>query len=317
MWYSKVRVAAVACGLAAALLLAPSHSEGGLCDWLFPCASPAPIATTYAPPYTAQRVSLMPIVSTSYSPCAPCSYTAYSPVGQTCYYAPQTAYRWSYSRIERTSYRPITSLDSCTGCPTTAYQPVIRRSLLPWLHRRPVMSYRMVCSSGCAPSTTVCSPVCGSACGPVCGSDCGPVCGSACSPYGAVPSISGSVISSSVGSSCPSGCVPSTTVPGSVTSSPSLDPGYVPPSTFRTEEGAGSSGTSGQAAPGATLRYQPSSDLNRSPISTEPPRLIDPYNRTAAKPIHYATYRQLTEVPAANTASGSALDMGGWRASRD
>ncbi len=305
MWYSKVRVAAVACALATALLLAPSHSEGGLCDWLFPWASPAPVATTYAPPYTAQRVSLMPIVSTSYSACSPCSYTAYMPTAQTCYYAPQTAYRWSYSRIERTSYRPITSLDPCTGCATTAYQPVTRRSFLPWLHRRPVTSYRMVCSSGCAPSTTVCSPICGSACGPVCGS--------ACSPYCPVPSISGSV----VGSSCPSGCVPATTFPGPVTSSPSLDPGYVPPSTFRTEGGAGSSGTSAPGTPEATSRYRPSSDLKRIPSSTEPPKLIDPYNRTAAKPIHYATYRQLTEVPAANAASGSAFDVGGWRASRD
>jgi len=312
MWYSKVRVAAVACGLAAALLLAPSQSEGGLCDWLFPCASPAPVAMTYAPPYTAQRVSLMPVVSTSYTACSPCSYTAYMPTAQTCYYAPQTTYRWSYSRIERTSYRPITSLDPCTGCPTTAYQPVTRRTLLPWLHRRPVTSYRMVYSPTCAPSTTVYSPVCGSVCGPVCG----PVCGS----YGGVPSLSGSVISSSVGSSCPSGCVPATTIPGPVMSSPRLDPGYVPPSssTFRTEEGTGASGASAQGMPGGTSRYQPSSDLKRSPISTEPPRLIDPYNRTAAKPIHhYATYRQITEAPAADAASRSTLDVGGWRASRD
>jgi len=307
MWYSKLRVAAVACGLAVALLLAPSPSEGGLCDWLFPTASPAPVATTYAPPYTAQRVSLMPVVSTSYTACSPCSYTVCSPVVQTCYYTPQTTYRWSYSRIERTSYQPITSIDPCTGCPTTAYQPVTRRTLLPWLHRKPVTSYRMVCSPTCAPSTTVYSPVCGSVCSP------------ACNPCCPVPSLSGSVISSSVGSSCPSGCVPATTVPGPVTSSPSLDPGYVPPSssTFRTEEGAGSSGASAQGTPEATSRYRPRSELKRSPISTEPPALIDPYNRTAAKPIHYATYRQITEAPAADAASGSTLDVGGWRASRD
>lgn len=301
MWYSKRRGAAVACGLAAALLLAPSHSEGGLCDWLFPTASPAPVATTYAPPYTAQRVALMPLVGTS--------YTAYSPVAQTCYYTPQTTYRWSYSRVERTSYRPVTSLDPCGGCPTTAYQPVTRLSLLPWLHRKPVTSYQMVCSAGCAPSTTVYSPVGSTVCDPTCGSVCGPTCGS----YVGVPSISGNVIGSSVGSGCPSGCVPATTIPGAATTSPSLDPGYVPPSTYRTEEGTSPSGASTQG----TLRYLPSSELQRTPSTTEPPALIDPYNRTAAKPIHYATYRQITEAPAANAAPGSALDVSGWHASRD
>jgi len=313
MSYSKLRVGVVACGLAAALLLAPSPSEGGLCDWLFPAASPAPVATTYAPPYTAQRVSLMPVVSTSYSACSPCSYTACSPcsytacspVGQTCYYAPQTAYRWSYSRVERTSYRPVTALDPCTGCPTTTYQAVTRRSLLPWLHRKPVTTYQMVCSPTCA--TTVCSPVCSTVCGPTCSSCCG------------VPSISGSVIGSSVGSSCPSGCVPATTIPGSGSSAPRLDPGYVPPSgTFKTEQGTGTSGASAEGTRGATSRYQPSSDLQRTPSTTEPPALIHPDNRTAAKPIHhYATYRQVTEVPAAGAAPASTLDVGGWRASRD
>jgi len=296
MWYSKLRVGAVACVLAAALLLAPSPSEGGLCDWLFPTASPAPVATTYAPPYTAQRVSLMPVVGTSYTACSPGAYTASSPVGQTCYYAPETRYRWSYSRIERTSYRPVTSLDPCTGCPTTAYQPVTRRSLLPWLHRKPVTTYRMVCSPTCAPATTVCSPV--------------------CSPSCVVPSVSGSVIGTSVGSSCPSGCVPATTVPGSTSGSPSLDPGYVPPRTFKTEEGTGTSGASSEGT--STSRYQPSSDVQRTPSTTEPPALIDPYNRSAAKPIHhYATYRRTTEAPASDAASRSTLDVGGWRASRD
>jgi hypothetical protein len=121
-----------------------------------------------------------------------------------------------------------------------------------------------------------------------------------------------------VGSTCPSGCVPATTVPGPITSSPSADSGYGAPSTFKTEEGAGSSGASDQGVQGSSLRFQPSSDLNRNPNSTEAPRLINPYNRTAAKPIHYATYRPIAEAASAgNTASSSALDVGGWRPSRD
>ncbi len=280
----KVRVAAVACVLAA-LFLAPSPSEAGLCDWLFPTASPAPApaATTYAPPYTAQRVSLMPVVGTAYTAYSPTTSTVCSPVGQTCYYTPQTTYRWSYSRIERTSYRPVTAVDPCTGCPTTTYQAVTRKSLLPWLHRKPVTSYRLTSTP-----TSVCSPVCGSACSVSC----------------PAPSVSSGVITSS-GASCPAGCVPAT---GPISSSPQPDPGYGgAPKTFETPE---SSGSASQGAQSSSYRLPPRSE---APGSSEPPRLIDPENRSAAKPIRYATYRHTSEAPAERP----ALDVSGWRASRD
>jgi hypothetical protein len=73
----------------------------------------------------------------------------------------------------------------------------------------------------------------------------------------------------------------------------------------------GSSGTQGSSS-----RFQPSSGLNRNSNSNDAPRLIDPENRTAAKPIRYATYRQPPEVAPA-TASRPALDVGGWRPSQD
>jgi len=297
MLYSKTRVALVASGLAAVLFVAPSASEGGPFDWLCPSSvSPAPIATTFAPPYTAQRISYMPVVgaTTVYSPIA---QTVFSPVPQTCYYTPQTTYRWSYSRIERTSYRPVTAVDPCTGCATTSYQPVVRRSLLPWIHRKPVTAYQLTCSSACAPTcTTACSP-------------CGPSACSSCGVFGSVSALNGS--------SCPTGCAPVTTYPGPSTSS---DPGYSP-QTFKTQRPIDPTQPSGQDAPSPDVLPGPGPELNGNPASTErvrAPKLIPPDGRTASRPVRYATYEQpIPWTPPVVTPAGTTLDVGGWRAARD
>ncbi|OHB84944.1 MAG: hypothetical protein A2V98_12160 [Planctomycetes bacterium RBG_16_64_12] len=302
MLYSKTRVAAVACGLAAVLLLVPSASEGGPFDWLCPSSvSPAPSATTFAPPYTAQRISLMPAVgsTTVYSPlaqtvCSPILHTAYSPVAQTCFYTPQTTYRWTYSRIARTSYRPVTAVDPCTGCATTSYEPVSRLSLLPWLHREPVTTYGLTCSTGCAPAcTTVCDPCGAPSCCPSTG-------------YGSFEPLSSS--------GCSAGCVPATTYPAPATGS---DPGYGGPSTFKSERPTDSTDVPYQDAPAPDLRPQPGPELNGNPASLEKPKLIHPGGRTASRPVQYATFQQpIPWTPPANTTFGATLDVGGWRASR-
>lgn len=297
MLYSKTRVVFVACGLAAVLFVAPSASEAGPFDWLCPSSvSSAPSATTFAPPYTAQRISYMPVVgaTTVYSPI---SQAVFSPVAQTCYYTPQTTYRWSYSRIETTSYRPVTTVDPCTGCATMSYQPVVRRSLLPWLHRKPVTAYKLTCTNGCAPArTTACSP-------------CGP---SACSSCGVLGSVS-----TLDGSSCPTGCAPVTTYPEPSVSS---DPGYSP-STFKTQRPTEPTPSSDQKVPSPDVIPQPGPALNGNPASmekVETPKLIHPGGRTASRPVRYATYQQpIPWTPPVVTPVRAALDVGGWRASSD
>jgi hypothetical protein len=222
----------------------------------------------------------MPVVSSGCNTC--------TPVARTSYYVPQTSYRWSYSRISSTRLRPVSAVDPCTGCPTTTYVPVTRRTLLPWLHRRPQMSYRMVCSPTCAPS-----------CGPVCPTSCGPVC-----------PTSSTIVSG--GSCCPA---PATTVPGAISGVPSVDPAYgSPPPTFKTEEGASPSG------PLMEGTQRPHSDLRPTPTPTNPttmerPQLIMPSVKTAAIPVRHASYRQVGEPTV--TAASAGLDVGGWRASQD
>ena len=102
MLLSKARTVVVTCGMAAVLSALPSTCQACFGFHSRPPAPtcPTPTATTFAPPYTAQRISYMPVVN------AAC--TACMPVSQTCSYVPQTSYRWSYSRMQVTSYRPVT-----------------------------------------------------------------------------------------------------------------------------------------------------------------------------------------------------------------
>lgn len=308
MFASNSRITVIACSLMSALLMVPQESQGCLFSWLCPsaCSAPAPV-TTYAAPYVACPSPCSPCASPC-SPCAPaCSpcvvpYSAgrvslmpvaqgcYTPVSQTCQYVPQTTYRWSYSRISWTRFQPVTAVDPCTGCATTSYRPVTRRTLLPWLHRKPVTSYQMVCSPTCAPS-------------------CGPVCTPSCAT-GCIPSVT------SPGTSC---CpAPVTTVPGAITSTPSVDPAY-PPSTFKTEQGADSSGPTIGGTQRPQLDLRPNPDVNTNPTSMEQPRLIMPsYSKTAIRPIREASYQRVIEAaPSTGLATPVGLDVTGWRASHD
>ena len=109
----------------------------------------APRTTYYRPTvayYGAPRVAYYgsPVVASS-----GCS-TCYRPT-------PVTAYRWSYSRVARTSYRPSTTCDSCSGTCVTTMKPVTSRSLLPWLHRVPVTSYSAPACSTCVTAAPACS----------------------------------------------------------------------------------------------------------------------------------------------------------------
>src|SRR5690349_21761479 len=78
-----------------------------------------PTVTNYAP-VTAAPVVAAPACNT----CAAPTVVNYAPAPQVCNYVPQTAYRSVYVNVPVTSYRPIVAADPCTGCATTAMQPV-------------------------------------------------------------------------------------------------------------------------------------------------------------------------------------------------
>ncbi len=282
MPYSRLHKLIVVVGLAAAMLALPSQGKACLFRWLCPSPScpPGTAATTYAPPYTTQRISYAPLVAA-----AP---TAGACVSQTCSYVPETRYRWKYSRMPVTTHRPVSSCDPCSGRLTTVYQPVTRTTFFPWLHREPYTAYRLVCSSAAAPvSTTAYAP---------------------CSPVVYTPGVVDSL-------SCPAGCVPITSAPGITATAPGADPGYAPPATFKKEPAAGS--TNGSQQP--RLQLRPTPDPNTGPASLKKPTLIPPDHRTTAKPIRFATYRHpVRRLPTTTDASSNpGLDVGGWRASRD
>ncbi|MHC4405393.1 MAG: hypothetical protein ACYTG0_37580 [Planctomycetota bacterium] len=307
--FSKSRIAVFALALAATLSLLASQSRADLFGWTrFGSASDTVVGSaSFQSPLTARRVVLMPVVSSTptagvavgqscYTP-QTCCYTpqtsCYTP--QTCSYTPQVNYRWSYSRMEVTSMRPVAKVDPCTGCQTTVLQPVTQKTLLPWLHRKPQVSYQLTCSA------SACSvPSCATGCFPA---------ASACGAAGCFPATS------SLGSSCSSGCSPFTTVPGS-TAVPALDPGYDSPgSTFQTDE---SDEGTGESADDYDYDVRPSPEASSEPASTHRPRLLRPENRTASESVRYAAYQPpVRSVRPAASPSRRSLDVSGWRASHD
>ena len=54
----------------------------------------------------------------------PCDACAPPAVPQTVNYVPQTCYRTQYCPVPVVTYRPATTYDPCTGCPTTCLRPV-------------------------------------------------------------------------------------------------------------------------------------------------------------------------------------------------
>ena len=283
MFDSKLRGAVVACALATVLLALPSTSEGGLFDWLCPSSwsSPPPAAMTYAPPYAVQRISFLP-TPVAASVCSPC--------------VPQTSYRWSYSRMPITSYRPVSICDPCTGCLRTVYRPVTRRTLLPWLHRVAYTTHRLNYYSSYSPSYSTTYYPCG-------------VVGSV-----GAPAVLG----------CPTGaCGPissGTIISGDGAATVGTDPGYATPSldTFKTSPTEAAPGTSNQGTQHQDLRPVPSTETNSNPASMNGPVLPRRGDRTAAgRVLQAGHYHPIAWMPPTNTRSGPPLDVSGWRASSD
>jgi len=289
MWYLKTRSLFVACGMSVVLLAAPAESKA-LFEWLCPAnwCKPAPDALTYAPPYSAQRIAWQP-VSPAASACNPCASGSMSLV-------PQTSYRWSYSRVERTTYRPVTTFDPCSGCPRTAYQPVTTKTLLPWLHRKSYTTSRAVYSLPYAASYSGYGSPCGA--GP-----CGPA---ACNPCGQNGSVWGSSLSS-----CPSGACGQasyqTVVPSYNGSGSRIDSGSSgPPSTYK------------QDTQQPDLRLRPAPDSNTGPAPMSVPAAIGPDSRTAVRPVRQTVlYHPVSWSPAPGSPAKPPLDVSGWRASHD
>ncbi len=73
-----------------------------------------------------------------------------APACNTCNYAPQVSYRSVFTSVPVTTYRPITTINPCTGCPTTVVQPVTTYRMQPSLV--PVTTYRPVSPCCYAPS---------------------------------------------------------------------------------------------------------------------------------------------------------------------
>ena len=275
MILSRASSVAVSLGVMLSLLAVPSVGHAGPFDCLFPPATVSPVPSPTFMPTTVQRVSWMPTIDPA--ACNPC--------GQQITYAPETKRRWTYSRIPKTTFKPVTKCDPCTGCPVTTYQPVTTYSLLPWLRRESYTVYKQVATpmaSYNSGTTNYCNS-----------------CGGG-----------GSAIYTPGTSGC-STCAPGATLSGTIGSpgssaAPTSDPYYSgeKKKTFREE-----------------LRPKPDPTMSNRPTSVELPELGGPGDRAAARPIlPPARVRTVSWEHSAAPASPSRpaakrkLDVSGWRA---
>jgi hypothetical protein len=295
MIFSKPSYVAVAFGVMLSLLVVPSVGQAGPFDCLFPSytVNPAPNPVTFAPT-TVQRVSWMPVVGNQ-AFCDPCAQ-------QQVALVPETKRRWTYSRIPKTTFKPVTTCDPCTGCPITTYRPATTYSLLPWLRRETYTTYRQM-------STPLASY------NPCAANICSPCVTSTCNPCGG-----GVSYSYASGTSGCSTCVSGATLSGQ----PQLDPAYTTPKTFHeTESGRRDNYPSGQGQ-GTDGDIRPKPDVIPKNTSTELPELNGPQGRTAVRPIQQpAQVRtvswELDAAPASPSqpASKPKLDVSGWHAVTD
>lgn len=210
-WTHRLNLAA-ACGAAMSVFGACGEVRADCCltDWLFGTGR-----TTYTAPYVAPTVYAPP----AQCGCAPAAqYVPPAPV-----YAPRAAYRIAYRPVATVAYLPVTSVEPCSGCAVTMYQPsptwTYYGSLVPYTaaYAAPACSSCGGCSScGCAVpsgySPCGCSPCGCSSCG--CGASGCPTCGTS---YGGC-------------SSCSAGMVGGYVVPGGCPScSAGVSGGYVAP----------------------------------------------------------------------------------------
>jgi hypothetical protein len=85
----------------------------------------------------APQVALAPVAA-----CNPCTQQTFRQ--QVVGYMPQTYYRTVQRRVPVTNYRPVMTVDPCTGCPVTAMQPcvtyTVQTARVPVHICRPIMS---------------------------------------------------------------------------------------------------------------------------------------------------------------------------------
>ena len=231
-----------------------------------------------------------PASTTTFAPaytapvCNPCAT-------QTCSYVPQTAYRSVLRTVPMTTCRPVTCCDPCTGCPVTTYRPIT--SYVRTTQLIPYTTYRRVWSNPCVPCAPCvsCDP-CGTACGISCGTSCESV--------------------STVGGGCASCAAPNSTPSYLSPTAPALPRNGAPPPQ---QNGAGAPSTFKSEKPVAEPPITPIPDAEIQQNSLKRPRLIDPENRTTARPIQHAGYFRPVSHEVAP--ARKPIDYGGWRASRD
>jgi len=281
MWKRRLSIAFFAGVLAVTALAVPPQSEAcEFLDRLFGCGSSAPTYPTYAPTY-----------APAYS--APACGPTCAPAGGCATCVPQTTYRPVVQSIPVTRYVPATSCDPCTGCARTTYRPIT--TVTRQVRMVPYTTYRRAYMPNYGACATC--PSYGSCVGGACSTG-------ACSTGGC---YGGSCAATYTPTSGCTSCGPSTSLADPYTGSSDTGNDSERPSTFENNDG-------GATEQGLKPIPDVDAQLNSTPAA---PRLIDPDNRTTARPIRHVAHIQLVNSPIQPAPAEPARSASGWRASRD
>ena len=301
MLNSTIRTVFVAC-IAASTLFAwlPQSEAAGT------CFAPAPAVVTYSRPYAAGRISWLPsygvrsvgnpMVAGSYG------YSVYRPVYQTAYRPVyQAAYRPVYQAVYRpvTAYMPTTGFDPGSSCVTTSVSKYRPGQPLRNVFRVLLPPYGPRLQTVCYTPRAAYSPISYGAGMPTSCSSYSPISSTSFYSTTCDPCSQGSACVQADCGTTGSACVSKTYGPAATTPpSNSAVPG-----TYKQE-----------SQPQLERRLKPSPDPSIDPATLNKPKRIDPESRTAMAPVRQAVRYQPVSL-AGSTAP--AIDVGGWRASRD
>jgi len=245
----------------------------------------------------------------------PCAQPSPQPAIQ---YVPQTSYRTEWSCVPVTTYRPVTVTDPRSCCPVTCMRPC---TTYQWQARRvPYTTFRAVCAT-LAPTQVLGAPAAGC-------STCGPTTSVVPSAQSVPPPATtlGPVETTPVPIQQP----PYGNSPVPADQIPTLAPGQVNPGAFSNPPSLNNSyrlpQTSERQNPATVPDLQPVPDLDRprSHQDTGPaPPLLDPRERTAARPIYlagdsspirWAVRAAARDIqPASEAPSPNTWDDSGWQ----
>lgn len=142
MFSSMSKTVLVLATVATLAAVQPSNAEACIFRrWWDRCTGQQAARVTFFAPSACG--TCQPACNTCQSACTTCQPVQPACPQQVCSYQPQTCFRTVFQQVPVTVYRPVTTVDPCTGCPSTTMQACT--TMTTQAQRVPFTSFRQVC----------------------------------------------------------------------------------------------------------------------------------------------------------------------------